>query len=200
MKVVKDSTVTTPATETADEVDIGKLRLSQEFLETAGAKKLLTTVPVRKPRKQDWNFVHPSPEFRGPYAVIELKDDQERYLITPEIAAALPEEIQMEEIYTAINRQGVVFLWPVRLPLKDNRRRNEFHRTLEIGAVKCMSDWHRVVANMSLGGYVITQSPRKYPAPEWPAYTFIDLLRVGFRDRIINSLDHPILKRLRGEC
>jgi hypothetical protein len=29
--------------------DLSKLRLSQEFLETAGAKKILTTVPVHKP-------------------------------------------------------------------------------------------------------------------------------------------------------
>jgi hypothetical protein len=32
--------------------DLSKLRLSQEFLETAGAKKILTTVPVHKPRTQ----------------------------------------------------------------------------------------------------------------------------------------------------
>ena len=96
--------------------DLSKLRLTQEFLETAGAKKILTTVPVRKPRLQDFVQVHPDPKFREAFAVIELKDDRERYLIMPEIAAALPAEIVTEMLYTAINRQRVVSLWPVRLP------------------------------------------------------------------------------------
>jgi hypothetical protein len=83
-----------PATETADSFpDISKLRLSQEFLETAGAKKILTTVRVDKPRAQDFVRVHPDPEFREAFAVIELKDDREHYLIMPEIAAAFPTEI-----------------------------------------------------------------------------------------------------------
>ena len=29
---------------------------------------------------------------------------------------------------------------------------------------------------------------------------FSDLLRIAFRDRIINSPDHPVIKRLRGEA
>lgn len=33
--------------------DLGKLRLSQDFAATVGVKKLLTTVPVRKPTGQD---------------------------------------------------------------------------------------------------------------------------------------------------
>ena len=36
--------------------------------------------------------------------------------------------------------------------------------------------------------------------PAWPAKTFGDLLKVAFRDRFIDSIDHPVLKRLRGEA
>jgi hypothetical protein len=111
-----------PATETADSFpDISKLRLSQEFLETAGAKKILSTVPVRKPNKQDFVRVHPDPTFREAFAVIELKEDREHYLIMSDIAAAFPTEIVTEMLYTAINRQRVVFLWPVRLAASDGR-------------------------------------------------------------------------------
>ena len=63
-----------------------------------------------------------------------------------------------------------------------------------------MERWIRVTANMHLGAYEITEATAKMPDPEWPAYTFHDLLKIGFRDRIISSLDHPVLKRLRGEC
>lgn len=189
-----------PAAENADPFsDISKLRLSQEFLETAGAKKILTTVPVRKPRSQDFVRVHPDAEFRNPFAVIELKDDRERYLIMPEIAAAMPTEIVTEMLYTTINRQKVVSMWPVRLPASDGRV-NEWHRSAQEAAERAMQRWIRVVANMSLGAYEIIEAPGRISNPEWPDYSFQDLLRIGFRDRIISSFDHPVLKRLRGEC
>jgi hypothetical protein len=189
-----------PATETADSFpDISKLRLSQEFLETAGARKILTTVPVRKPNKQDFVRVHPDPTFREAFAVIELKEDREHYLIMSDIAAAFPTEIVTEMLYTAINRQRVVFLWPVRLPASDGRV-NEWHRSLQEAAERAMQHWIRVTANMNLGAYEITEATAKMPDPEWPEYSFHDLLRIGFRDRVIGSLDHPVLKRLRGEC
>jgi hypothetical protein len=38
----------------SDPFDLSKLRLDQSFTETAGVKKLLTTVPVRKPSPQDY--------------------------------------------------------------------------------------------------------------------------------------------------
>ena len=87
--------------------DLSKLRLDQSFVELAGAKKLLTTVPVRRPHKQDFIRVHPGPEFRGAFAVEQLSDDRERYLVVPDIAAAVTTEIVMEMFYTAINRQRV---------------------------------------------------------------------------------------------
>ena len=89
--------------------------------------------------------MHPDAEFRAALAVIELKDDRERYLIMPGIAAALPTEIVMETIYTAINRQRVVFLWPVRLPAADGRV-NEWHRSAREAADRAMDRWIRVVA------------------------------------------------------
>jgi hypothetical protein len=60
--------------------DLSKLRLSQAFTESVGTKKLLTTVPVRKPGNQEFVRVHPDAEYRGPFAVIELKEDREYYL------------------------------------------------------------------------------------------------------------------------
>jgi hypothetical protein len=39
--------------------DLANLRLSQAFAETGGVKKLLRTVPVRKPHPQDFIRVHP---------------------------------------------------------------------------------------------------------------------------------------------
>jgi hypothetical protein len=59
-----------------DPYDLAKLRVSQDFLETTNVKKLVTTVPVRKPGNQDFVRVHPSPGYRALMAFLELKDDR----------------------------------------------------------------------------------------------------------------------------
>jgi hypothetical protein len=56
-----DTTKTSPA---ANPFDPAALRLDQSFAEMVGVKKLLTTVPVRKPNRQDFVRVHPDPAYR----------------------------------------------------------------------------------------------------------------------------------------
>jgi hypothetical protein len=180
-----------------DPFDLSTLRLSQDFVETAGVKKLLTTVPVRKPNAQDFVRVHPDPAYRMEFAVIDLKDDREIYLLPPHIARELPGEFVMVTLYTTINRQGVVHLWPVRLPASDGRI-IEWHRSAAEAAELAMRRWVRVKANMALGAYEIFEAASTIPDPTWPEITFQELLRIAFRDRLVSGLDHPIVRRLRG--
>ena len=75
--------------------DPASLRLDQNFADTVGVKKLLTTVPVRKPNRQDFVRVHPDPAYRlTPAAIIELKEDREVYLVMPGMASELPRRVQ----------------------------------------------------------------------------------------------------------
>ena len=153
-------------------------------------------MPVRKLHPQHFIRVHADPAFHQAFAVIELKEDRERYLVTPSIAAALPAEIVSEMLFTAITRQKVIFLWPVRMPAADGRS-NEWHRSAMEHAERAMQAWIRVIANMELGAYEAIEAPGNLPEPEWPTdYSFDDLLRIGFRDRIISGFDHPVLKRI----
>ena len=180
-----------------DPFDLSKLRLDQSFVESSGVKKLLTTVPVRKPNPQDFIRVHASAEYRAALAVIELKEDREIYLLTPAIARELPGEFNMVMLYTAINRQGVLHLWPVRLPATDGRVM-EWHRSAMDAADMATRRWIRIKANMSLGAYEIVEAATT-AEPEWPPVTFQELLRIAFRDRLVDRLDHPVIKRLRGD-
>ena len=59
------------------------LRIDQPFLNVGAAKKLLTTVPVRKPNKQDFVRVHPDVPYRLTVGLIELKENRETYLVLP---------------------------------------------------------------------------------------------------------------------
>jgi hypothetical protein len=178
--------------------DPTSLRLDESFVATSGVKKLLTTVPVRKPNRQDFARVHRDPNYRlTPAAIIELKEDHETYLVTPNIALELPGEFAVATLYTAINRQGVLHLWPTKLPGPDGKH-NEWHRSAAEAAERAMDRWMRITANMALGAYEIFEATGELPEPEWPEISFQEILRVAFRDRIVDRLDHPLIHRLRG--
>lgn len=178
--------------------DISALRLSQDFASGVGVKKLLVTVPVRKPHRQWFVRVHPDESHRLQTAVLELKEERETYIVDPSLWSALPGEIVPMAIYTAINRQGVVFLWPIRLPGEDGRQ-IEWHRSALEAADRACRSWVRLAASFSLGAYEVSVASAELPEPLWPEQSFQDLLRIGFRDRYINSMDHPVVKSLRGE-
>ena len=158
---------------------------------------MLTTVPVRKPGKQNFVRVHPEVSWRLQTAVLELKEEREIYLVDPSLWDELVGEISPMILYTAIDRQGVLFLWPVRLPGEDGRIDNWSRSALE-AADKAMNRWVRVSANMSLGAYEIFEAAAELPEPEWPEENFQEILGIAFRDRFIREPDHPVLRQLRG--
>jgi hypothetical protein len=147
-----------------DPFDPENLRLDQSFVETSGVKKLLTTVPVRRPNNQDFVRVHSDEAYRLTSAIIELKDDRETYLVLPHVANQLPGECAPVILYTAINRQGVTFLWPVKLPTSDGKI-NEWHRSAAEAAEPAMGSWIRVKADMALGAYAMYEASSTIPDP-----------------------------------
>ncbi len=181
-----------------DPFDPAALRLDQSYADTVGVKKLLTTVPVRKPNRQDFVRVHPAPEYRlTPAATIEVKDDGEVYLVTPNIAPGIVGEFSTVTLFTTINRQGTLHLWPVKLPDPDGRYL-EWHRSAAEAAERAMRKWVRVTSSRSLNAYEIFEASGDLPEPVWPDFSFQEILKIAFRDRIVDRADHPLLQKLKG--
>jgi hypothetical protein len=61
-----------------------------------------------------------------------------------------------------------------------------------------MTNWVRIKANMSLGAYEITLAGSVMADPVWPELSYQDLVKIAYRDRMITTVDHPVLRRLRG--
>ena len=182
-----------------DPFNPASLRLDPSYVETIGVRKLLITVPVRKPNKQEFVRVYPEPMYRlAPAAIIELKEEREIYLVAPALSQALHDEFTPAIIFTAINRQGVLFLWPVKLPGPDGKE-NEWHRSAREAAEKAGNSWVRIKANMSLGAYDLVEAIADLPEPEWPDVSFQEILRIAFRERFVDHPDHPLISRLRGQ-
>jgi hypothetical protein len=52
---------------------------------------------------------------------------------------------------------------------------------------------------MSLGAYEVYEAVANLPEPEWPELDFQEIMEIACKDRFIKSLDHPVIKRIRGE-
>ena len=180
-----------------DPFDLGALRLTQDFAANIGVQRALTTIPVRRPDRQSFVRVNPDPAYRLETAVLELKEDSATYLVAPQLRAELPGEIVPKVLVTAITRQGHVFLWPIRMP-DETGKLDEWNRSALEAAKLAERSWIRLAANRALGAYETFVSTGDLPDPEWPDKTFQELLRIAFRDRYIDSLEHPVVLRLRG--
>ena len=173
------------------------LRLSQDPLAATGVKKTLIRVPVRRPGPQEFFRVHPGENYRLDTAVIELRDDRETYLVAPELRGELFSEIKPVRLFTTITRQGLVALWPCKLPAADGRA-NSWHDTALAAAELAMTRWTRIVADMGLGGYQPYTAAADLPEPEWPEQSFAELLKIAFGSFYIDRPDHPVIRRLQG--
>ena len=190
------SAATTPA---PDPFDPAALGLSQDFAAADGLKRVLLSLPVRKPANTWFVRVHTDPAYRLETMVIELKDDHEMYLVAPSLRSSLAAEptFGVRALYTAVNRDGVPFIWPVRLPSAEGKI-DEWSRTAKEAAALAMKSWVRMAANTSRGTYDVTIATASVAEPAWPQESFKELLQIAFKDRYIDSIDHPVLRKLRG--
>jgi hypothetical protein len=179
--------------------DPDALRLDQSFAEKAGVKKLLNTVPVRRPNPQDWIRVHPDPNYRlSPAGIIELKEERETYLVAPSMAQELQGEFVAAILFTGITRQGVIFMWAVKLPGPDGKQ-NQWHQSATDAANCAIKCWIRMKSNMHLGAYETFEPTKNWPEPEWSELPpFQEILKIAFRGRFVDTPDHPLVRRLRG--
>ena len=184
-----------------DPFDPAALRLSGEALQEPQVSAVLTTVPVRRPDKAWFIRTRPGEDNRVTTMLLDHSSaaSRELYLVAPSLRDELADLLTPVTLYTAVNRHGAVFLWPVKIPGSDGRA-NQWHGSGLRAAELAMSAWVRVQANMHLGAYDVRQAVGALPEPKWPVETLRDLLRIAFGGRHIASAEHPVLRELRGEC
>ena len=137
-------------------------------------------------------------EWRVDTAVFQDNIENEAYLVASEFIPELAEEVRPVCLRLTTNKQGDIFLWPLKLPSADGRS-NPWHESAVEAATLAEKDWVRVSANMTAGMYDVAMATGELKEPTWPELTFRNVLELSFRQRRIDSLDHPILKSLRGE-
>lgn len=195
--IIKDEDKSASNEAEDDIFNLKRLRLSQNIAEGTAVKKLIRTVPVRKPSPQDFVRARQGETWRLQTYVLITKEDKEVYIVEPSLWQELSLEITPMMLLTAINRQGVLFLWPIRLPRADGRLDNWNKSALD-AAEMAQKAWVRLGSNLSLGAYELYAAQGELPEPEWPELSFEEIIRIAFKDNSIKDLDHPIVRRLWG--
>lgn len=172
------------------------LMLSQDFVAMVGVRKEVMRVPIQRPISQVFFCPHPDPKWRIQVAVIELKEDRENFLVAPSLLEELQGEWVPKVLVACQTRQGALFFWPIRLPGPDGKIDTWNEAAMRI-ASEYGGHWIRLMANKEVGAYDVVEPVTMFPAPAWPESPEA-LMTKAFRDRVINTVDHPVIKRLRG--
>ena len=179
--------------------DLNGLRLSVDEVDTIGSKEILTRVPVRRPQRGEYVRVNPNPEMSIVVTIYTDKDDRDEvFFVAPSMRGVLAEDLKAVLLVTAISRRGTLFIWPLQIPSEENPIGRSWHESARKAAEIAKGTWVRIIADKSLGGYRARAAEGKLADPVWPEVTFNELLEIAFQDRIIQSGDHPVVRRLRG--
>jgi hypothetical protein len=155
-----------------------------------------STIPVRKPGSRNFFRAHPDEEYRL-YNVPVVEDDQHEWHI---IAADLeiPEDVERfishVNLITCLNHKGTLFLWPYK------NSTNDWSKSASRIVRRAVGEWVRLSADMDANGYRIEIAPAELRAvePAWPRMTFEEILNTAFEDKSIDSLNHPVIRSIRG--
>lgn len=169
---------------------------------TLSVGTVLTKLKVGKPGKQDFFRIHPELSF--PAYFIKDEHDGEMFLIHPDLAGLYQDSVRHMQVYFWISNQpNVAGVWPVALP-DANGNLNDWPASAHAVCKAAIAEWIKVQSNMSAGCYQIgmpTSQDVFDGKDEWPEQitSVSELLALAFKDHVITSNDHALLKKIRGE-
>ena len=181
--------------ESESDFDLESIRLPQHYSEQIGVKKLLTTVPVRKPNRTQFFQTHP--EYRMDVKLLKYGETDEMYVIKPEVSADVLQLAKPNRLVLVVDRLGTAFIWPLAIP--DEERPMDWHKSALEADLRAQKAWIRLAANQALGAYDIFEAAGELSEPIWPTESWKKLVEVAFKQKIIDSPDHLIAQKLRGE-
>jgi hypothetical protein len=149
----------------------------------------------RKPKKSEFIRVNPDPNYSKKYVII--KSDDIAYLVAnSDIIKAFPNDIEYVTIRVAVNSNNTPFLVGFTFSY-NGKKANSWHESLERCLTIAETKWLKIKADRVAQGYQkeISNDPKE---PKFPPNTLDELILRAFEDKIIENVEHPVVKRLQG--
>jgi len=179
------------------ELDLASLALPQNFADLAMVKTESIRIPLSKPGRQMWFSPHPDQKLWMTVAILKDETDSENYVLTENVRNLVQNDWMAKTLVPCITKQGTLMLWPIRMPGADGKLDSWNQSAMQI-AMNYGDRWIRVGSNRESGSYEATTPVAEFDVPKWPE-DMTEVFRKALKSAMIDSLDHPILKRLRGE-
>jgi hypothetical protein len=182
---------------------LANIRVDQDFASTPGLVDLPMKPIVRKPGKQEFFRVHPDPTYTLPVAILlDETEDKTPYLLVGGIHLQLPGEYRRANLHLAVTTQGTKLIVVATIPGWNGEAPNSWQLSLANAIEVAKTNWTRMRSVKSAGGYQLTLADGALAAyaPKWPPESFETLIGLGFADKVITDLQHPLVQRLFGHA
>jgi hypothetical protein len=176
-------------------------KVPQSLAAAEGVKKHLVELPVRSPHGTWYVRRHPDEAYCRKSWFIILKEEDETYLVAPHLWAGLQGESAFKPLvlYLATTKQGKLFLWAVKVPVDETREPAKWMRAPLEAARLAKDTWTRISWDERTRQHNVNTNPADHTEPEWPDLPMRDLMELAFKGFTITDVNHPVLRRLRGE-
>jgi hypothetical protein len=177
-------------------MSLDSLVLDQNFAAMTATKKEATFVPIRKSGKQNWIAFSDRALDRMQVSILEVSEDRENYIVAPNLREELQGEWVAKVLVLCQTKQKTFFLWPIKLPDAEGKLDTWNQSGLEILG-KYPNQWLRLCPNRESSSYEVLTPISEFEAPSWPDDPR-KVFETAFKGRILDSVEHPVIKRLRG--
>jgi hypothetical protein len=182
--------------------DLEAFKVDMKEAGLEGAQEQLATISVRKPPAEDFVRVNSEREMSLTVALHENRDNftSEYYVVLPKMLGTMLDlrSVFYAQLYVTVTRSGLVMLWPVKLPT--GGAGNPWYDSALKGAELAKANWIRIFADPGQKQYRIMKALGDFDEPVFPDKPLSEILEIAFRGRVIDSGDHPICRKLRGEA
>ncbi len=169
-------------------------RVPQGF-ELQSTETAQLVIPVGKPIKEQFFRAHPEWNFCARI----LEHARRTYIVSSVLGEDLEGDAKLRHLVPCITRDGNLFLWSLGI-IKASGQTDSWTLSAHRALQSSRTSWCRLVSDANAGAYRMIKPQVAWPDPVWPPLlTFDQMLEIAFEDSIVESVDHPVLRWLRGE-
>ena len=194
-------------------VDVSAEALGAKLILPAGhgvgaAKMVKRTLRIKAKKPNPRRFIRVHSEMVAQVAIFIDPNDEESferepYVVLGEVAEELGgDDVVTNTVYVYAYRTGSLGLWLCPMPREGFRRGDVWATTRLEVAEKAKATWLRCHQSDDGEGYAYTEPVDVFPEPQWDRWlrgrSMLQLLGIAFKDRVIDSLEHPVIREFDG--
>ncbi len=182
--------------------NLDNIRAPSDFDEDLIPEELNPYLPIRMPKKDEYFRACHDKNYSETAMIYydQTEDGVDIYLVLPAVWPLFyTHDTGVRAILTlAVNRAGHNFILVNKYPIPGNKLSVEWFNHRRKYTADAKTTWLKVKANMGQGCYRVTPAEDQSPVPAFSEKPFGELLALAFGEHIIDTVNHPIARKIRG--